>query len=107
MILKIEVAPGELIDKISILEIKLERLTDPAKLRNVRHEHQALAQALAAGVPRSPAVTALRAELKAVNETIWQVEDDIRDHGESSVEIHCSLTRFGSRNAHKKALVAT
>ena len=80
MILKIEVAPGELIDKISILEIKLERLTDPQKLKNVRHEYEALAYVLASGVPDDPAVTTLRSELKAINETIWEIEDRIRDH---------------------------
>ena len=80
MTLLVNIAPGELIDKITILEIKLERIGDPAKLRNVRHEYDELTGVLAASIVESPALINLRAELKAINETIWQVEDDIRDH---------------------------
>lgn len=76
----IEVSPGELIDRITILEIKLERITDPAKLKNVRHEHELSAAALRQAVPGSARLTELHAELKKVNEALWEIEDDIRDH---------------------------
>lgn len=75
----VEVAPGELIDKIVILQIKLERMTDPAKLKNVKIEFDTLTAARDAAIPPSPELDALTAELKEVNEGLWVIEDDIRD----------------------------
>lgn len=75
----VEISPGELIDKITILEIKSERIDDPAKLANVRVELETLAASRDAALPPSAQLTALTADLKAVNETLWQIEDDIRD----------------------------
>ena len=75
----VEVAPGELIDKITILEIKLERMNDEAKLANVRVECDTLIAARDAVVPASAELDALTAELKAINESLWEIEDDIRD----------------------------
>src|SRR5262249_16072357 len=57
----VAISPGELIDKITILEIKAERLTDPAKLGHVRVELEALRAARERDVPPSPALAALRA----------------------------------------------
>ena len=75
----VPVSFGELLDKIAILQIKSERMSDPAKLANVRKELDALAATWlehpAAQVPTS---LELRAELKAVNERLWVIEDDIR-----------------------------
>jgi hypothetical protein len=73
------IAVGELIDKITILEIKSERLTDPDKLRNVRSELDLLTarRDAALGVPGS--LSALTARLKEVNIRIWELEDAIRD----------------------------
>jgi hypothetical protein len=79
MIVTVPVGPGELLDKITILEIKLERLTSPEKVANVRIELGALTQARAAACPPSPALDELSAALKQVNQTLWQIEDDIRD----------------------------
>jgi hypothetical protein len=78
MILKIEVAPGELIDKITILEIKLARMRDEGKLSNVQHEYTVLTR-VADAVLANPEITTLRSELKSINETLWQIEDDIRE----------------------------
>lgn len=75
----IEVAPGELIDKITILEIKLENMTDAAKLANVRHELDVLAAARDAAISASDDLAYLTGELKRVNLSLWQIEDDIRD----------------------------
>ena len=75
----IEVPPGELIDKITILRIKAERIADPAKLANVRTELAALTQARDAALPQDPRIERLEAELKTVNEALWQIEDEIRD----------------------------
>jgi hypothetical protein len=75
----VEIAPGELIDKITILEIKLERMTDEGKLANVRVEHETLCGARDAAIEPSAEMDRLTAALKAVNEELWEIEDDIRD----------------------------
>lgn len=75
----VDVAPGELIDKITILEIKLERIDDEAKLANIRTEFETLTRARDAAIPSSDDLTRLSADLKGINETLWEVEDDIRD----------------------------
>ena len=73
------VAIGELIDKITILEIKAERFTDAAKRNNVVAELSMLRARRDRAVPQSPRLDALGAQLKAVNERIWELEDSIRD----------------------------
>ena len=75
----VPVSFGELLDKIAILQIKSERMSDPAKLANVRHELDALESTWLAHAASSTDVIALRGQLKAVNERLWQIEDDIRD----------------------------
>ena len=75
----IEVGPGELIDKITILRIKSERIADEAKLKNVRTELDILNETLAKDVPASDELTRLDGELQKVNEALWEIEDDIRE----------------------------
>ena len=70
---------GELIDKIAILEIKSERLTDEGKIANVRRELDELAAVRERHFPAHAGLAALAAELKAINEELWVIEDDIRD----------------------------
>ena len=74
----VAIAPGELIDKITILEIKLERIKEPAKLENIRREMEILAHTSADGLAQSEELDGLTQELKDVNERLWQIEDDIR-----------------------------
>ena len=74
----IPVAPGELIDKLTILRLKAENITDPAKLRNVRHELQVLQRVADAALPDSADLQALWARLYQINKDLWQIEDDIR-----------------------------
>ena len=69
---------GELLDKIAILQIKSERMSDPAKLANVRNELSALDTTWDAHPASKQDIDALRADLKAVNERLWVIEDDIR-----------------------------
>ena len=76
----VEIAPGELIDKITILEIKIQRITDEAKLQNVRTEWTVLTKARDTNLPRSAELKALTTELKKVNEKLWMIEDDIRNY---------------------------
>ena len=75
----VEIAPGELIDKITILEIKLARIADAAKLRNVRAEWETLTRARDAAIIPSPEIEAETAALKRANETLWDVEDRLRE----------------------------
>lgn len=75
----IEISPGELIDKITILIIKSERVEGAAKLANVRVELALLDSARASQITLSPELVALEKELKSINETLWVIEDDIRD----------------------------
>lgn len=73
------IAPGELIDKITILRIKSERISDEAKLKNVRTELDILTATQKEHVPASDEMVRLEAALKTVNEALWEIEDDIRD----------------------------
>ncbi|NLB13935.1 MAG: hypothetical protein GX826_07950 [Gammaproteobacteria bacterium] len=75
----VPVSFGELLDKIAILQIKSERMTDATKLANVRHELAALERTWMAHPASGREVAQLRARLKAVNERLWEIEDDIRD----------------------------
>ena len=70
---------GEVIDKITILEIKAERLVDAAKRVNVLKELGELTQVRDREFPAHAQLARLAAELKAVNESLWVIEDDIRD----------------------------
>ena len=77
--ISVEIAPGELIDKITILEIKTERITDPKKLHNVDIELRVLNQARSMAITSSTRLDELTGALKKVNEELWEIEDDIRD----------------------------
>ena len=70
---------GELLDKISILEIKAARLSEEAARANVEKELAMLRQ-IAEPVRAHPHTGPLIARLKAINETLWEVEDQIREH---------------------------
>jgi hypothetical protein len=75
----VPVSPGELLDKITILRIKSARMTDAAKLANVRHELSLLEQTWRASVPDGGKVTDEERALQSVNERLWDVEDRLRD----------------------------
>ncbi len=79
----VPVSFGELLDKISILQIKSERMSDAAKLANVRNELAALERTWSAHPAAAREIDGLRAELKAVNERLWDIEDDIRLKGKA------------------------
>jgi tetratricopeptide (TPR) repeat protein len=75
-----EISPGELFDKITILKLKSERITDPAKLVNVRIALEDLERTRDANLPSSPELDGILAELHAVNGRLWDVEDELRHH---------------------------
>lgn len=78
-VIKVPVSPGELIDKITILEIKSARMTDPAKLANVRTELALLTETWRSSPFASQDVSSEWSQLKAINEKLWDIEDRIRD----------------------------
>jgi hypothetical protein len=75
----VPISPGELIDKITILRIKSQRIADEAKLKNVRLELDALQRTWAASSYARADVAADESALLAVNERLWVIEDAIRD----------------------------
>ena len=71
-------APGELIDKLTILRLKEEKISDPDKLANVRHERAALQSIADRALPPSVELMALWDDLYSINADLWEIEDDIR-----------------------------
>jgi predicted nucleic acid-binding Zn-ribbon protein len=74
-----EISAGELIDKITILRIKLDHIEAPAKRANVRREYDSLTQTLDSAIAPDDEIARLRGELEAVNRELWRIEDEIRD----------------------------
>jgi hypothetical protein len=106
--ISVEVSPGELIDKITILEIKSERMTDSDKLKNVRTELATLIACRDLAIVQSPELIDLSVQLKQVNESLWKIEDDIRDcerqrdFGSQFVELARSVYKSNDRRAALK-----
>ena len=75
--MKIEVSNGEIIDKLSIIEIKLERIKDENKLENIRKEFQVLDEAAKRILKKSDP---LYKKLLKVNMSLWDIEDQCRDY---------------------------
>jgi Family of unknown function (DUF6165) len=73
------VSPGELLDKITILEIKAERITDAEKLANVRHELTVLTTCWQDSGLANDSIASEIDALRTVNARLWDIEDDIRD----------------------------
>jgi len=77
--IKVPISPGELLDKITILRIKSQRMGDPAKLSNVRLELRSLEDTWSGSAYAKIDIDADVAALMSVNERLWVIEDDIRD----------------------------
>ena len=81
MSVQVPVSVGELLDKLTILAIKLERIEDAGKRVNIAREQEALERVVAAeGLRAIAGVAELEAELRRVNEQLWEIEDAIREH---------------------------
>lgn len=108
MRLMVEVAPGELIDKITILEIKLRNIKDETKLANVRREYEILMQTFRENVEETADLRALIDELREANAKIWDIEDEVRDlerardFGDRFVAVARSVYRSNDRRAETK-----
>lgn len=113
MQLSVPISPGELLDKLTILEIKRDRIEDEAKLANIRHEYETLYSVWSGAGFEAPELDGLRAELKRINETLWAVEDDIRqceasqDFGERFVELARLVYQTNDQRARVKRAVNT
>jgi Family of unknown function (DUF6165) len=77
--LLVPISPGELLDKITILRIKSARMSDAAKLANVRHELALLERTWRSALPAGIELAAEERELEAVNARLWEVEDRLRE----------------------------
>ena len=77
--IQVPVSPGEVLDKITILEIKSERMGDPEKVANVQAELSLLQKTWDAAIKDTDVIRDLHAQLKEINEALWEIEDDIRD----------------------------
>ena len=75
----VKISPGELIDKITILEIKMDKITDETKLKNIKLEWETLNKSRSTYLSQSAMLNELSAQLKAVNTKLWIIEDDIRN----------------------------
>jgi hypothetical protein len=105
---QVEVSPGELIDKITILEIKQARIIDAAKRRNVEVELETLSAAVEANLEPSDELATLKGDLRSVNEALWDVEDELRvlerdrDFGARFVELARAVYHRNDRRAALK-----
>jgi hypothetical protein len=79
MSMKMDVPLGEFLDRLTILEIKSERLTDPTKLANNNKHLENLRAAWQASEYGKTDISEHFAALKAINEKLWEIEDDIRE----------------------------
>ena len=110
---EVEISPGELIDRITILEIKADRIADPAKRAHVRHELAVLRAARDRVIPASAALDRLAVDLKAVNSRLWEVEDALRDcerdrrFDDRFVTLARAVYRTNDRRAALKAQINT
>ncbi len=75
----VEVSVGELLDKISILEIKKEKIKDPEKLKFISNEHSILRDQLEKNVKSDDKLNKLFQDLKEINAKLWVIEDDKRN----------------------------
>lgn len=73
------ISPGELLDKLTILQIKCEQIVDAEKLANVKVERRLLQNVVDQHIPVRDDIAALAVALLTINQELWQIEDDIRD----------------------------
>lgn len=112
--MKIEVSNGEILDKVSILEIKLERIRDLEKVRNIRKEYAALQNAvqhIETLVSNLEEYSQATAELRSTNEALWDVEDALRlkekarDFGETFIALAREVYVLNDRRAVLKSTI--
>ena len=104
----VEVSVGELLDKISILEIKKEKIKDPEKLKFISNEHSILKDQLEKNVKSDDKLNKLFQDLKEINAKLWVIEDDKRDceknkdFGEKFITLARNVYKFNDERAKIK-----
>ena len=107
----IPISPGELLDKITILRIKSQRITDQGKLANVQKELKMLEEVWSRSVSNDDTIKQLTDELTSINEELWDIEDDIRDEerhkrfGDRFIELARSVYVTNDKRAEAKKKV--
>ena len=103
-----EIGGGELVDKITILEIKSDRISDAEKLKNITHELSVLSAIRDAHLSGIDGLDELTAELKTINEALWEIEDHIRaceaqkDFGQRFIDLARSVYITNDKRAAVK-----
>ncbi|MBH88023.1 MAG: hypothetical protein CMJ12_02570 [Pelagibacterales bacterium] len=77
--INVPISPGELVDKITILEIKKKFIKDDNKLKNINHEYTLLMKIYEDQISINNGVNELKNKLKEINLELWKIEDEIRD----------------------------
>ena len=101
-------SPGELVDKITILEIKAAKISEKVKQSNILYELGVLMKSYEENITLSVKLTDLKRELKKVNESLWDIEDDIRscerksDFGSDFIELARNVYFENDRRASLK-----
>jgi hypothetical protein len=104
----VEISPAELIDKLTILEIKLELIKDEGKRANVKREYSLLISAYQATIVETEPLRELTSMLKRINRELWDIEDNIRaeerakSFGDRFIELARSVYRTNDRRAAVK-----
>ena len=104
----VEVSVGELLDKISILEIKKEKIKDPEKLKFINDEYEILKSEFDKNVKSSDQLTKLFEVLKEINSRLWIIEDDKRlceknsDFGEKFIKLSRDVHLLNDNRAKLK-----
>ena len=73
-----EISAGELLDKLSILEIKLNKIKNPALLQEIKKDYNIINEAKNKNINSSDEINVLYTDLKKINEQLWEIEDKIR-----------------------------
>ena len=106
--LLIEISAGELIDKLTILEIKMSRIAEQEKIMNVQTEYESLKNIWSTQIQSSDQIEFLTSQLKMINEKLWQIEDDIRqcererNFGQKFIKLARNVYKYNDERASLK-----
>ena len=108
-----EISAGELFDKITILEIKREKISNKEKLSDIKKELLSLNQTVKKFVPNQNSISKYISDLKNINLKLWDIEDRKRaaeknkDFGEKFIELARNVYKFNDKRAKIKLIINT
>ncbi len=106
-----EISAGELLDKITILEIKKNKITDKDKLNEIQKELSSLTQTLDKFIPKKDKIMNYKQSLKEINLKLWEIEDGKRkaekdkDFGQNFIELARNVYKFNDERAKIKLAI--